>query len=159
MFSTVNSTLKWCHLSLLCKSISMTVGLEWSKQSNKEMWKSALCAVQRKREKIKYASLFQYTILGLAKPFVPVTENLEWTFWPTQYRKANILVLIFKTALVYITKKPMICQNILENFVLMCKLCSHKTALGTQHTHRFLCRKLVLSTIILQKYSKVRQEI
>ena len=46
------------------------------------MWKSALCAVQGKREKIKYASLFQYTILGLAKPFVPVTENLEWKFWP-----------------------------------------------------------------------------
>ena len=69
------------------------------------MWMSALCAVQGKREKKKNASLFQYTILGLAKPFVPITENLEWTFWPTQYRKANILVLIFKTALVYITKK------------------------------------------------------
>lgn len=41
------------------------------------MRKNALCAVQGKREKIKYASLFQYKILGLAKTFVPVTENPE----------------------------------------------------------------------------------
>ena len=33
----------------------------------------------------------------------------------------------------------MICQNILLNFVLICKLCSHKTALSTQHTHTGSC--------------------
>lgn len=82
MFSTVNSILKWCHLSLLCKSISMTVGLEWSKQSNKEMWKSALCAVQGKREKIKYASLFSVHNIGPGQTIHSSYRKLNDLFGP-----------------------------------------------------------------------------